>query len=200
MFAYQRSGSRDRLWQGEILSGVQEPQPEHPDGRISPDVPGIGFELVDHQRVVILTPDCDLLTDYSARTDPSPKDAAHQRQRQSRLLQHIQCCDVYEESAIRQARSLSSDLWRRVKRNQDERYHHIPAGEVAGEEGVQHPGFFLDFKRMFSIPTEFLYRSIEVGGVRRQGIIPSIWVHSLIHRYFAFHSRVGVPDPEDESR
>ena len=112
----------------------------------------------------------------------------------------MQCCDVFEEMEIRSSHQIRSDLWRRVRQNQDERYHRIPPEETTplGDTGL--PALFLDFKRMFSIPTEFLYSSLTTGGVERRGVIPAIWVHSLIHRYFAFHSRVGVPDPNDESR
>lgn len=195
--AYHRSGSpQSRLLQGEILSGLQELQPEHPGTRISLDGLRINFTLVDHTKFVILTPDCDLLTDYLARQEDLTSDG----KLQSRLLQHIQCCDVYEESEIRQSRSLNSELWKRVRQNQDERYHRIPAGKLEGLEESGYPDLFLDFKQMFSVPTEFLYESIKVGEAERQGVVPSIWIHSLIQRYFAFHSRVGVPDPSDELR
>ncbi len=184
------------MLQGEILSGLQELQPEHPGTRIFVDQPPIRFALVNHPTFVILTPDCDLLSDYSARQGNSPVDAKIQ----SQLLQHVQCCEVYEENEIRQPRQLTSELWKRVKQNQDERYHHIPSGKLEGEEEKGHPDLFLDFKQMFSVLTEFLYESIRTHQVKRQGVIPPIWIHSLIQRYFAFHSRVGVPDPSDELR
>ncbi len=176
------------------------PQPEHPGESILVDRPSIDISLVYHPKIVILTPDCDLLTDFSARREAPPNNQNEFARRESRLLQHIHCCDLYEEQEIRSTRGLSSDLWRRVRQNQDERYHCLPSGPVEGEDAIEHPTFFLDFKRLFSIPTEFLYESINAGDVERQGVLPAIWVHSLIQRYYAFHSRVGVPDPEDANR
>lgn len=192
IFSYQPSDPEGRLLQGEILSDLQELQPEYPGEQILPNNPDLQFSLVPHPKIVILTADCDLQTDFFARGDTRPVN-------QARLLQHVQCCDVYEEGEIKQSRQLGSDLWKRVRQNQDERYHRIPPQEVNEEDGVkvQHPALYLDFKRMFSIPTEFLYDSLGNGEVRRQGVIPPIWLHSLIQRYFAFHSRVGVPDPDD---
>lgn len=189
-FRYELSDLKGRLSQGEILSDLQELQPEHPGKRISSDTPDFQFTLVEHPKVVILTPDCDLLTDFLARKVPYSSD-------ETKLLHHVQCCDIYEESEIRQDRKLGSDLWKRVRQNQDERYHRIPPGEIEVLEKIQQPALFLDFKQMFSISTEFLYKSLEAGEVKQQGVIPPIWLHSLIHRYFAFHSRVGVPDPDD---
>ena len=177
--------------QGELLSNVWEMQVDHPGVEISSDPASFQHNPAEHPKVAIFTPDCDLLTDYLARYDANnPGD-------DSKLLQHIQCCDVYEESEIRPGR-FGSDLWRRIRQNQDERYHCLPPGETEGE--FQHPTFFLDFKRMFSLPTQFLYDSLDIGEIVRRGVIPPIWLHSLIQRYFAFHSRVGVPDPNDQNR
>ena len=193
VFNYQPSDPEGRLSQGEILSDLQELEPQHPGRQISPGNPSTEFTLVEHPKIVILTPDCDLLTDFLARRGFPSIDEA-------KLLHHVQCCDIYEEREIRQHRKLSTDLWKRVRQNQDERYHCIPPGQIQVETEIQQPALFLDFKKMFSISTEFLYKSIEAGGVKRQGVVPPIWLHSLIHRYFAFHSRIGVPDPEDKRR
>ena len=190
VFRYQLSDLEGRLLQGEILSGLLEPQPEHPGKVIQSEALDLQITLVSHPKIVILTPDCDLLTDFLARKDPGTA-------KETKLLQHVQCCDVYEEYEIRRARNLASDLWKRVKQNQDERYHCLPSNETDVGGKANQPALFLDFKQMFSIPTEFLYKAIEIGDVKRQGVIPPIWLHSLIQRYFAFHSRVGVPDPND---
>ena len=60
-------------------------------------------------------------------------------------------------------------MWRRVRQNQEERYHTLPADAISnlGESG--HREFFLDFKRMFTVPTEFLYESLKCGELRRSG-------------------------------
>ena len=176
-----------RLQQGEILAGIPEIQQDNPDSPVD-------FTRVNHPRAIVMTPDCDLLSDFSSRQAASEGTQSPQR------LQHIHFCDLYEAAEIRENNALRSDLWRRVQRNQDERYHRLPPGKVTGGSDVEHPAFYLDFKRMFTLPTEFLYRCLEIETVQRRGVVPTIWIHDLIQRYFAFHSRIGVPDPEDANR
>src|SRR5712692_6239304 len=51
--------------------------------------------------------------------------------------------------------SLASDIWRRVKTNQNERYHLMQ--RILGTEDAQGlglPSLCIDFKRYFTIPTE----------------------------------------------
>jgi hypothetical protein len=178
-----------------------EPQPDLIDSATPSDDADFRIALVDHEKTMVITPDCDLLHDFSARQELlEASDPEHIKRLQSRLLPHIQCCDLYEESVIKQTRSLRSELWKRVRQNQDERYHRIPEGEVepAGMTGDQHPPLFLDFKGLFSIPTEFLYISLRSNRVERQGVVPSPWVHHIASRCFNFHGRVCVPDLDVE--
>lgn len=196
VFAFQPSpgGERlQRLHQGEILAGVLEPRPDNPGAPPQPASP-VDFTWVNHPRAIVMTPDCDLLSDFSDR-QASPGETQSPRR-----LQHIHCCDLYAAAEIRGYNALNSDLWRRVQRNQDERYHQLPPGKVADSANLEHPALYLDFKRLFTLPTEFLYRCLEMEIVQRRGVVPPIWIHDLIQRYFAFHSRIGVPDPEDAHR
>ena len=133
-------------------------------------------------------------------TDPRKNPPGNKRQRQGRLLEHIQLCDLFAEEEIRSNRDLNSNLWSRVRGNQDERYHALPSVGERNSEDANHPAYFLDFKRMFTMPTEFLYSLVKSGNTRRFRIVPPVWIHQLIQRYFAFHSRVGVPDPADADR
>ena len=184
----------ERLRQGEILSGIQEFKPEHPGEPISLGSLEPTFTPVNHPLAIVITPDCDLLTDFLARQSPVQEIFS------ARLLQHIHCCDLYEKKEIRDSYSLNSNLWRRVTQNQNERYHRIPSGKVADQDDLEHPALYMDFKRMFTMPTEFLYGCLATWEVERLGIIPPIWIHDLIQRYFAFHSRIGVPDPHGDAR
>ena len=181
--------------QGEILLGIHEFRPlsvasvPASDGMLA-------FLSIIHSKAVIITPDCDLLSDYSTRNRPPSKE----QQRQTRLLEHIQLCDVFLEQEIRPNRNLTSDLWKRIRGNQDERYHTFPSVDEPDSESTSHPEYFLDFKRMFTMPTELLYGLLDSGKTQRLGTVPPVWIHQLIQRYFAFHSRVGVPDPADSGR
>ena len=196
VFAFQPSpgGERpQRLHQGEILAGILEPRPDNPGAPLQPDSP-VDFTWISHPRAIVMTPDCDLLSDFSDRQ------AAPEEIQSPRRLQHIHCCDLYAAAEIRGYNALNSDLWRRVQRNQNERYHQLPPGKIADGADLEHPALYLDFKRLFTLPTEFLYRCLEMEIVQRRGVAPPIWIHDLIQRYFAFHSRIGVPDPEDANR
>ena len=181
--------------QGEILLDIREFRPPN-DSCVLATGEGATFLSFVHTKAIVITPDCDLLSDYSTQNNSSSED----RQRQARLLEHIQLCDVFSEQEIRPNRNLTSDLWRRIRGNQDERYHTLPSVGEPDSKGTSHAEYFLDFKRMFTIPTEFLYCLLESGATQRMGIVPPVWIHQLIQRYFAFHSRVGVPDPADSDR
>ena len=181
--------------QGEILLDIREFRPPN-NAFFLITGEEASFLPIVHPRAIVITPDCDLLSDYSARRNPP----SNVRQMQGRLLEHVQFCDVFVEEEIRSNRELNSNLWSRVRGNQDERYHTLPSVAQQNPEDENHPEYFLDFKRMFTLPTDFLYALLKSQDASRFGIVPSIWIHQLIQRYFAFHSRVGVPDPADAER
>ena len=170
-----------RLLQGEILTSVREPQVAYGSNQIT---------LIDHPKVIIVTPECDLVSDSSAKTESSGNTAP-------KLLSHIHCCNVYEESEIRNPSGLSSDLWKRVKQNQNERYYHLPTGCLEGPEDKVLPDLFLDFKQMFSIPTDYIYSALSSGAIGRLGVVPSPWIYQLVNKLSYFQGRVCLPDPND---
>ena len=61
---------------------------------------------------------------------------------------------MFQESEIR-GRVLGSEMWKRIRQNQDERYHAL-ASPTDGEAGNR-PKLYMDFKRVFGIPTERLH-------------------------------------------
>jgi len=71
----------------------------------------------------VLTALCDLEQDYNARRVDAPRD-------DPRLLPHVLLFDLYEESSLRHR--FDTKQWRRVRQNQDERYHHLDA-EMVGD-------------------------------------------------------------------
>ena len=195
---YHSFGGSGQIHQGEIIFGVQEYQPEHTGTRLSAGNTHLNGEVFD-RRVVAVTPECDLLSDFSARQylETGNLPDGERTKQEARLLAHIHLCEVFEETDIKQLVPLGNRFWERVKNNQDMRYHKVPAGTIDGQETVETPDFFLDFKRMFSIPAPFLYKSLQSSGVERRGVIPSPWVDSLIDRLFHFQGRVCVPDADD---
>ena len=184
------------MHQGEVLFGIQEFRPEHAGKRLT----SVNMDLqgaVDDRRVIVVTPECDLLSDYSARQEMENGIAA-KSEIEGKLLPHIHVCEVFEESDVREILPKGSEFWKLVRSNQNIRYHAIPRASIWDRDGEYNPALYLDFKRMFSMPTKFLYASLSCEGVERRGVIPSPWVDSLIDRLFHFQGRVCVPDPDDK--
>jgi hypothetical protein len=88
-----------------------------------------------------------------------------------------------------------SDIWKRIKGNQDERYHRFEAMTPADDlmqEGVD--PLVVDFKRVFSFPTQELYYRLS-HGVRRRGVLKSPFLHHFSSRFAYYCLRVALPEP-----
>jgi hypothetical protein len=86
--------------------------------------------------------------------------------------------------------------FRRIKQNQDERYHHFPEAPIGERDGgAGFPNLYLDFKKTLALPTLQLYEGIRDGGVTRRAVVPPIFLHDLVHRFFGYLSRVALPVP-----
>lgn len=193
-FRYDRSPTAGGLLQGEILSPIIEYRPDLPPVDAPPDRE-VPVTPVRHEMMIVMTAVCDLEQDYKRR---------EQLQRESEnqtnimpdhphLVPHVLLCDVFRRQDIR-ARFTSLTLWQRIEQNQDERYHRFPATSVGGSDSSQIPEVFLDFKKSLAIPTELLYQGVNSGRIHRLAVVPSVYLHDLIHRYYSFLSRVGLPE------
>jgi hypothetical protein len=150
--------------------------------------------------MMVMVQDCDVLWDFQARFPteeaqeaygPEADDIDTDKNCLSRLL----LCDVFEHDEIRD-RVAGSDVWRRIKQNQDERYHHFPEAPIGdGEDGAEFPDLYLDFKKTLALPTRQLYEGIRDDGVTRRAVVPPIFLHDLAHRFFGYLSRVALPVP-----
>ena len=198
VLVYDSFGITGQLHQGEILFGVQEYQPVHNGERLSQENMQLEGELFDRQ-VVVVTPECDLVSDFLARQQLEDTfDGPENRGRvEAKLLNHIHLCEIFKKDQIRPLLTPGQKIWERVQNNQDLRYHKVPEGRVNCEETEENPELYLDFRRMLSIPSTYLYKSLVSSGVERRGVIPPPWVDSLVDRLFHFQGRVCVPDPND---
>lgn len=140
---------------------------------------------IRHPFVIVMTADCDLLWDFRARPATDPGAAA--------LLLSVIVCDLYEGPVLRQRFTGASDLWRRVSQNQDERYHHLNSAGIVDSES-QLVDFYVDFKKAFGLAPEAVYQGMDSNQVRRLAVMPPIYMHDLMHRFYAFASRVALPD------
>lgn len=172
------------LRQGEVLGDVWIHRPLLPATRV-----GVGQSIdVDptlHPFVVVLHPDCDLEQDFAARQSTAAEN-------DTRLVPQVLLCDAFTEAELR-PRVAGSDLFRRIKQNQDERYHRFKAAPISSsQESV--PDLFLDFRRSLAVHTSALYLGLEPGAIRRCALIPAVYVHDLVHRFYGYLSRVALPN------
>ncbi len=85
-------------------------------------------------------------------------------------------------------------MWKRVRNNKDERYHFLeraPADCDAQGEGIQELG--IDFKRYFTLPTDEVYRWIEMGVIKRRSTLRTPYAEHLSSRFAYFLSRIALP-------
>lgn len=176
------------LRQCELLSGLVEPR-TRPEGLASTDKEII-TDTRKHQLAIIVTQDCELEGDYRAR-NTEPVDL-------KKLIDTVLLCDVFSEEETREAAKqigLDSKAWKRVRQNRDERFHYLQA--VSKEDDSAGTGFGplgVDFKRLFALTPELLYGQIGTIATRRFKL-KSPYLEHLVVRFFAYQSRVALPNP-----
>ncbi len=148
--------------------------------------------------MVVMSPDCDLEWDYFLRF-PKPEHAAGYQpapgiESQSKYLPHVLLCDAHPDEELLAMPGMNKGIWRNVISNQDQRYHHLPSGPVGNPHVSPLPDLVLDFKKPLTIPTSMLYEGVRLFRVRRLGVVPPIYLHDLIQRFYGFLSRVALPD------
>jgi hypothetical protein len=190
---YQITNDNGELQQGEVLANVWEHRSEYPP--IEPSDKVAPFISVHHPRMIVMTAECDMLWDYQARSGIHDEDALTGIElNHPSILPHILLCEMYEQEEIRSTIT-GSDIWKRIRQNQDERYHHLIEAPFAGNSVNEAlPDLYLDFKKTFSLPTRKLYEGLNNSNIARVAVVPPIYVHDLIHRFYGFLGRVAVPD------
>ncbi len=184
------------LAQGELLRDIWEHRPRQaPIG--FPE--GFGFHInsIHHSLMIVMTAACDLEQDYRARFPDGLAEGPYVPttlcENNPTLVPHVLLCEAYLEGEIR-SRIKGSDIWKRIRQNQDERYHHFESAPIGDSYGAAFPDLYLDFKKTLALPTSNMYDGLRTGGVKRVAVVPAVHVHDLIHRYYGFLSRVGLPD------
>jgi len=165
------------LCHGEILSDLVRFRLDVP--RMHESEPSV--VQITYPFVLVLSQSCDLIQDFSARGDGKPQ------------LPDLLLCDVPTAESLR-ATCPGSDVWKRIKQNKDERYHFLektlPECDVA-REGL--PELGVDFKRYFSLPTDEVYRRIELGPTRRRSVLRTPYSEHMSSRFAYFLGRVALP-------
>jgi hypothetical protein len=169
--------------QGEILSDIAQVV-VIPNSLASGD---LQFEEITHPFGVILTQECDLDWDFKARMAGESNSA--------KLCPNVLFCELFPEEEIR-PKIKGSELWKRIKQNQDERYHTLPQAPTAADLAqAGSPILIADFKQLFAIRTDELYARIA-HSITRRTIIQMPWVQDLSNRAGYYLQRVAIPESE----
>jgi hypothetical protein len=172
------------LSQGEILWKVVE----HRDTCPLIVTEEHSVQQFEHQLMIVVTQDCDLLWDWEAR-QKRPFDPLAPI-----LIPHVFLCDVWEASQLRAGPpQIGNDIWRRIKANQDKRYHCLPSASFR-EAPLTLPELYIDFKKTLGLPTANLYAGLTSLQIARLALLPPVHLHDFIHRFYTFQSRVAVPE------
>ncbi|MCW5963361.1 MAG: hypothetical protein KIT83_04925 [Bryobacterales bacterium] len=177
--------------QGEILSDVVQLH-IRADSLVN-STNELDFEEKIHPFALVLTQDCDLDWDFKARAADPHQDTVQENKRQAKLVPNVLLCELMTADVLR-PRLAGGDVLKRIRNNQDERYHCFPAAEIqqdSANEGL--PELVADFKRVFSLPTDELYARLAMGLKRRVVIMPPYLQH-LSTRFGYYCLRVALPE------
>jgi hypothetical protein len=172
--AFTQDGLQAELRQGEILTGLvqYEFDPVKEEG-VPKSQP---YAMVVHQ-------DCDLLRDFEKREaneDP--------------VLNGILLLELYEPDSIKPIISGNS-IWEQVRKNKQERWHFLPSSSVECDQKL--PDLIADFRRVFTMPPNEVYRQIKNGDVRRKCVLTIPYREHLQSRFAFYLQRIALPDPRD---
>jgi hypothetical protein len=135
-----------------------------------------------------MTQDCDLEQDFKNRSATDPA-----RAKPDKLLPCILFCEAVDADQLK-ATVNDPQIWRRLVRNKDERYHYLRAIDPSVDAvGTGVPALGLDFKRIFALRTDDAYGQIgSVAG--RRAFLETGYREHLSSRFFYFQSRVALEE------
>ena len=173
---------KNRVRQGDILKNIS----------IS-----LGFSIGDEKNVkqlyfdynygIVVSQDCDLLSDYRERKNPDKK--------QDKYLPTILICPVYlwEEFKLGQhfgdwsmKTYNSSEYKKLIKNDEYKRFHYL-----AGDENHSLPELVVDFKHFLTVPRDTLYKKHKKIYVTS---LNELFREELSQRFASYLSRIGLPE------
>ena len=148
------------------------------------------LETVTVEYAVVVTQDCDLEQDHGVRfINPKPES--------DKLVPSVMLAVVRPAADIFATIADSNKKnWERLKieTNKNERFHFLQKVERADDRGgTGLPELAIDFKRYFSLPTDELYRRLELGETQRRCVLVSPYLEHLSTRFAGYLCRVALP-------
>ena len=185
---YVRISSTDPLRQSEILTVIlQKRQSLQSFGTEKPVL-----EEIRHPYAIVITQDCDLEQDFRARKAASAETTT-EKSMSDKLIPNVLLLEAI--SVIELLGKVSGkDIRKRIGNNKDERYQVLQKVEPTDDaEGVGVPALGVDFKRMFTVPTDELY--LQLGSnAKRRSYLASPYLEHLAKRFADFQGRVALPE------
>lgn len=171
MSAYSQNDLTAELRQGEILSGLNqyEYDPITNEG-----------EEIHHSYAIVVHQDCDLLRDFEE----------HQKQA-GPTLNGILILQLQTEEEIK-PKVAGADIWKRILRNGEERYHRLPKKPEGSELDI--PALVADFRLIFTMPPREIYRQLHTGNLKRNCVLVSPYREHFQSRFAFYLQRVALPD------
>jgi hypothetical protein len=176
------------LRQGEILTDLRRvvPEPGSAYGQLKADI-------IEHRFALVLSQDCDLEQDFSARSQASNAESEHQfAERERRRLSCVLFCDAIPIDELR-GRINDKRVFDFASKNKNERYQFLrqlePTEDAQGK-GIP-GGLGLDFKRYFTLAVEDVYAQISLLKNRR-AVLRTPYAEHLSVRFFEYQFRIAL--------
>lgn len=163
---------------------------------------------------VVLSGDCDLEQDYREREvlrseieqfkALPPGDKKNEawlalEPKTVKLLRNTLLCPASKAEKAKVENKLKGALWDDVVDNKHERFYYLSeavTNEDLQREGV--PALLLDFRKIFTVPTEELYAQITANIARRRCFLTPPYLQDLCFRFAFSIARPGLPKPHWE--
>lgn len=184
---YKAASATGPLRQGEILASVHQ-YLVTPIVGLEGEPARVSNQVKVHPLAVVLTQDCDLAQDYSARNAPAPNS-------QRLLLPNVLLCEMDLADNMKGGGSIApgSDIWKRIIQNKDERFHFLTGVDIGCDAlGIGTAALLCDLKKIFSVPTDALYQQVSTIA-RRRAVLVSPYLEHLSSRHAYFLSRIALP-------
>jgi hypothetical protein len=188
-FAYEPPPTTRAIRQAEFLRDVEEQRV------IGGAADALDYLTIKHALVVVMTQDCDLERDCDLRfPDEGEPPPAEEVEVDANSLAQILLCDAYSDTELRgKLTNFGSKDWKRVVQNENERYHHFDAAEIEDGTGTPVDAVCIDFRKHFTVPSVYVYDRVAAKDTVRIAIVPPIYSHDLMHRFYGYLSRVALP-------
>jgi hypothetical protein len=169
-------------------------------------IPEVGNNVrtISFPFAIIVSQSCDLeqgMSLITAEEEPYSKRGNEyiKIRRCNPFLPNVMVLPLFNDEELKQGKHLidaynvlsmaySGDLWKRIKKNHDPRFHYL---EAIAEEDIVIPSSVIDFKIYFSYPYELLVKEYKN---HYQISLSELFRESFSQRFVNYISRIGLPE------